>query len=339
LGARTSFRPPCCDLSSPLVTTPRDYVSISPVVDNGDDFFLGIADEPSTVFVVHQPRLPWTAGATLERFADESTQATNFAVDRVGKRLYMLKDTAARTELNWFDDRAREFHPFLPGPSIRDVDFARDGRSIAYVRESDDTLWVASSDGSSARRIATPGMVNVELPRWSPDGNRLAFMAKLAEAPYRVFVTSASGNGVPVQASHGSGNQGAPTWSPDGRELIYGRSSVRKNATVQFKRLTWRPANRPRSQDRKASRQHDGLRMAVSWRPFERISTKSGSSIGGLERGGDWPVEKTATTLPGPTIRDRSMPAVPRVSSRNCSASRSKVAKRIPLSICRTLAS
>ena len=223
----------------PLVTTPRDYVSISPVVDNRDDFFLGIG-EPSTVFVVHQPRLPWTAGATLERFTGESTQATNFAVDRVGKRLYMLRDTAARTELDWFDDRAREFHPFLPGPSIRDVDFARDGRSIAYVRESDDTLWVASSDGTSARRIATPGMVNVELPRWSPDGNRLAFMAKRAEAPYRVFVTSASGNGVPVQASHGSDNQGAPTWSPDGRELIYGRvfCQEERNCAIQEINLT-----------------------------------------------------------------------------------------------------
>lgn len=43
--------------------------------------------------------------------------------------------------------------------------------------------------------------------------------------------------------------------------------------------------------------------------------------------------------MPGPTIRDRSPPASLRVSSRNCSASRSKVAKLNPLSIYRTSAS
>lgn len=207
----------------PLITAPRDYDSISPMLDNRDDFFVGIGGAPSTIFVVRQTRLPWVAQASLQRLIGESTQVSDFALDRAGKRLYVLKDTAARTELNWFDDRAREFHPFLPGPSVRDVDFSRDGRSMAYVRDSDNTLWVASSDGTSPRKIATTGMVNVELPRWSPDDKRLAFMGKLTEAPYRIFVTSAAGDGAPVQASHGSDNQGAPTWSTDGRELVYGR--------------------------------------------------------------------------------------------------------------------
>ncbi len=219
----------------PLVTTPRNYDSISPVLDNRDDFFLGTGGEPSTIFSVQQPRLPWTAGAILERFVGASTQADDFALDRAGKRLYMLKDTAARTELNWFDDKSREFHLFLPGSSVQEVDFSRDGRSIAYVRGSDDTLWVASSDGASPRKIATPGMVNIELPRWSPDGKRLAFMGKFAKAPYRIFVTSAASDGTPVQASHGSDNQGAPTWSTDGRELVYGRvfCQEERNCAIQ----------------------------------------------------------------------------------------------------------
>ena len=219
------LRPDRLGLASvrPLVTTPRDYDSISQVLNGRDDFFLGTGGEPSTIFSVHQPRLPWVSGSTLTSFAHESTQSDDFALDPVNKRLYLLKDTAARTELNWFDERTRELHPFLPGPSVRDVDFSPDGRSIAYVQESSNTLWVASSDGSSPRKIPTPGMVNVELPRWSPDGTRLAFMGKLAKAPYRIFITSGAADGAPVQAAHGSDNQGAPTWSTDGRELVYGR--------------------------------------------------------------------------------------------------------------------
>jgi WD40-like Beta Propeller Repeat len=268
----------------PLVTTPGDYDSISPVLDSGDDFFLGTGGEPSSVFSVRQPRLPWTAGAILERFAGESTQASDFALDRANRRLYVLKDTAARTELNWFDGRSREFHLFLPGLSVRDVDFSRDGRSIAYIKESDNSLWVAASDGTSPRRIATPGMVNIELPRWSPDGKRIAFMGKLAEAPYRIFVASAAGDGAPVPASHGSDNQGAPTWSTDG-------CFARKSETAQFRRLISRPANRFRSQDQKVSPLRDGRRMAVSSRPFVRTSMKSGFSIGGPECGESWPTE------------------------------------------------
>jgi Tol biopolymer transport system component len=207
----------------PLVTTPRDYSSISPVLDAGDDFFLGTGGEPSTIFTVRQPRLPWASRVTMDRFAGESTQGNDFALDRVNRKLYMLKETAARNELKWFNTRSREFHPFLPSLSVRDVDFSRDDRWITYVQTPEDSLWVAAADGGAARQIATPGMTNIGLPRWSPDGRQIAFMGKRADGPYRIYVTPAAGGGALFQASHGTDNQGAPTWSPDGRQLVYGR--------------------------------------------------------------------------------------------------------------------
>jgi len=206
----------------PLVTTPRDYDSVSPMLDTDDDFFLGTGGEPSTIFTVRQPRLPWASKVRLERFAGESTQGNDFALDPGSGKLYMLKDTAGRNELERFDPGSRQFRPFLPGLAVRDVDFSRDGRWITYVQEPDNTLWVAAANSESARQIPTPGMVNIELPRWSPDGRQIAIMAKFADSPYRIFVVSADGRSM-FQASHGTDNQGAPTWSPDGRHLVYGR--------------------------------------------------------------------------------------------------------------------
>jgi Tol biopolymer transport system component len=223
----------------PLVTTPRDYDSISPMLDARDDFFLGTEGEPSTIFTVRQPRLPWASRVTLERFAGESTQGNDFALDRVNRKLYMLKDTAARNELKWFNIKSHEFHPFLPSLSVRDVDFSRDGRSIAYVRTPDNSLWVAESDGESARQIGTPGMANIELPRWSSDGQQIAYMGRASEGPYRIYVTQAAGGAV-FQASHGTDNQGAPTWSPDGYHLVYGRVFCQEEGTCAIQEINLR---------------------------------------------------------------------------------------------------
>jgi Tol biopolymer transport system component len=65
-------------------------------------------------------------------------------------------------------------------------------------------------------------MVNVALPRWSPDGKTIAFMGDYANAPLRIYTTQAAGGSL-HEASIGTDNQGAPTWSPDGKSLVYGR--------------------------------------------------------------------------------------------------------------------
>jgi hypothetical protein len=206
----------------PLVTDPQNYASFSPVIDDRDDFFLGAGGEPSGIFVVQQPRLPWISRTATLPFTHQTTQANDFALDRAHHKLYVLKDVAAHNELEWYDRGAREFHPFLPGLSARDVDFSRDGKWVAWVREPDNTLWVAPTAGGSPRQVPTPGKISVALPRWSPDGQQIALMAKTPDGPYRIYVVPAAG-GPLAPASHGSDNQGAPTWSPDGSSLVYGR--------------------------------------------------------------------------------------------------------------------
>jgi Tol biopolymer transport system component len=172
----------------------------------------------------------------LAEFKREMDSVRFFAVDSPAKRLFFLKGPSERYELEWFDERSRAFRPFLPGISAGDVDFSRDGRWITYVRKPENTLWVAKPDGGQARQINTPGMILIELPRWSPEGKRVAFMGKRAGSPWRIFTVPIVG-GEPEEASEGTDNQGAPTWSPDGRRLVYGRVMCQEDRTCAVQEI------------------------------------------------------------------------------------------------------
>lgn len=220
-------------------STPSSYNTVSPVLDRHDDAFVGTDGPNSITFALERHWLPWVSGSSLAVFSRTEAGFSDFAVDRQAQNLYVLRAAPDQSELDWFDKTARAFRPFLPGMPARDVDFSRDGRWIAYVQSPDNTLWVASSDGSSPHQINTASMADVELPRWSPDGKWIAFMGKRPGDPYRIFVASASG-GPLREASRGTDNQGAPTWSPDGRRLIYGRVRCQEEKTCAIEEIDLR---------------------------------------------------------------------------------------------------
>jgi hypothetical protein len=56
------------------------------------------------------------------------------------------------------------------------------------------------------------------LPRWSPDGKRIAFEGSALGKPWLMYLVSAEG-GAPEQMATGLGDVG---WTADGRSLVYG---------------------------------------------------------------------------------------------------------------------
>lgn len=107
-----------------------------------------------------------------------------------------------------------------------DPEISPDGRTIAYVRDSNDimndnvhrSIWLIDvATGQQRPLLAGPG--SYFSPRWSPDGTRLAYVAAEGASPQLFVRWMASGESARIT--------GLPTspsgiaWSPDGRRIAY----------------------------------------------------------------------------------------------------------------------
>lgn len=144
------------------------------------------------------------------------------AFDRGAQRLFVLGESSTQNSFVRLDPATQEFREILPGISGEFLDYSRDGQWITYTATGPEgsSLWVSRADGSGAQRLTSPPE-DVQLPRWSPDGKQIAYMAKTDGHPWRIKILRLD-NGASREASEGGDNQGAPTWSPDGRFLVYG---------------------------------------------------------------------------------------------------------------------
>lgn len=107
-----------------------------------------------------------------------------------------------------------------------DPEISPDGRTIAYVRRSNDimtdrarpTIWLVDvASGEQRPLLADSG--SYFSPRWSPDGTRLAYVAAEGGNPQLYVRWMASGESAKITGLPDS--PGSLTWSPDGRRLAY----------------------------------------------------------------------------------------------------------------------
>ncbi|MCD4523963.1 serine hydrolase [Nocardioides sp. cx-173] len=125
-----------------------------------------------------------------------------------------------------------------------------DGTRVAYVVRTLDTeadrhvdrLWiVGTADGAGAPgpRGLTGGPAD-SVPRWSPDGSRLAFL-RAQDGPGQIWLLPADG-GDPEQVTDLPLGAGAPVWSPDGLRIAFSAAvepSPRGNGPIVSERLDY----------------------------------------------------------------------------------------------------
>jgi len=143
--------------------------------------------------------------------------------DIAGRRLF-VQGTQPRTELVRYDSRSQQYLPFLGGISATDVTFSRDGQWVAYVSVPDFTLWRSRVDGSDRLQLTYPPMV-VALPKWSPDGTRIAYSSTGLGKPWKIFLISPQG-GAPEELLPENENEMDVTWNAEGTQIAFGRLSV-----------------------------------------------------------------------------------------------------------------
>src|SRR5262249_1235066 len=124
-----------------------------------------------------------------------------------------------RGQLVRYDSKSRNFVPFFSGISADGVDFSRDGQWVTYVAFPERTLWRSRVDGSERLQLTLPPM-QVSLPRWSPDGKRIAFVGQVVGKPAKIYFVLADG-GTPMQAIPDERSEGDPSWSPDGNFVAF----------------------------------------------------------------------------------------------------------------------
>ena len=145
-----------------------------------------------------------------------------------GKRLFVL-GWQPRGELVRYDAKSQQFVSYLSGISAEGLGFSKDGEWVAYVTLPDGTLWRSKVDGSQRLQLSFPPM-QAALARWSPDGKRIAFMARVPGKPWKISLVSAEG-GSPEQLLPGERNEAIPAWSPDGNFLAFGGAPFDEGAT------------------------------------------------------------------------------------------------------------
>jgi hypothetical protein len=107
-----------------------------------------------------------------------------------------------------------------PAPPLR-IGVSSDGLWAAYVTHPQGELWTSRIDGSARRQLSPAGTLAV-LPRWSPDGTSVAYVAQgPGERHLGLRRVRPDGRGDELLAREPGQNVWDVCWLPDGESLVF----------------------------------------------------------------------------------------------------------------------
>jgi hypothetical protein len=127
----------------------------------------------------------------------------------------------AQAALFAYDAARSRFSPYLDGLAAEGVAFSRDQTQVVYTSYPEGVLWRSRVDGTDRVRL-TAASLRAALPRFSPDGQRVAFAGRAGEGPWKIHVASIHGGSFSVLPPEQVTD---PGWSTDGGSLFFGRAA------------------------------------------------------------------------------------------------------------------
>lgn len=168
---------------------------------------------------------------------------------------------------------------------LEDPRFSPDGRFIAYVRVTVDragnryrqAIWLAPTDGGPPRRF-TAGIKSDIMPRWSPDGKRLAFVStRDSDAPQIYVIDRDGGEARPL--THMARGATDPAWSPDGKRIAFlGRANIAEQAREDSGETEPDPDDEWEHAQAQARRAHEE-QQRFDPRVIERLPYRTGTAF------------------------------------------------------------
>jgi Tol biopolymer transport system component len=162
--------------------------------------------------------------AGVGSFPTASASGQRIAYSRRGLNVDMMKLQEGRERETIAASTFNEF----------DASFSPDGSKVAFASDrtgEGNEIWVANHDGSG-RRPVTKGVHRPEgSPRWSPDGQRLAYDGVGDDGKRQVFIIDEAGGQIRALSSERGFYAQLPSWSRDGKWVYFesdrtGRSEV-----------------------------------------------------------------------------------------------------------------
>jgi Tol biopolymer transport system component/DNA-binding winged helix-turn-helix (wHTH) protein len=133
-----------------------------------------------------------------------------------GRRIFAMGGQS-RSEVLRYDGRS--FVPYIDGASVTDLAFSADGQRVAYISVPEGALWTSKIDGRDRIELSDPSVMEAALPRWSPDGNQIAFVARTQKTDWRAHLAVVNGHGL-RELIPGATAGFDPGWSPDGKSIV-----------------------------------------------------------------------------------------------------------------------
>jgi len=120
---------------------------------------------------------------------------------------------------------------------ISDPQISPDGTRVVYVRNFKDimtdrnlsNLWMVNSDGTNNRPLTT-GNHNVSSPRWSHDGEKLAFLSNREDDKMKLYLMWLDTREA-TALTNTPQSPASPVWSPDDRYLAFSMFVPSKKAS------------------------------------------------------------------------------------------------------------
>jgi serine/threonine-protein kinase len=143
--------------------------------------------------------------------------AAQYSLSATGSLVYVSGSSQAlQSKLVWVSRNGTEQPLPAPPRSYAYLQLSPDGRRVAIVSESQ--IWLYDFARDTLSRFTFEGSNN--LPVWTPDGKRIAFMSNRG-GPYNIFWQMADGSGGLERLTTDEHNNVPRSFSPDGQLLAF----------------------------------------------------------------------------------------------------------------------
>ena len=128
--------------------------------------------------------------------------------------------------------RKLELATYLELESVANPQLSPDGSQVVYTRQWFDkindlrksSLWIVNRDGSRNRFL-----VDGSSPKWSPGGDRIAFISSGEPEGRQIFVRWMDDEGAVTQITRVENAPANITWSPEGSRIAFSMMVDQKN--------------------------------------------------------------------------------------------------------------